>query len=110
MFSGHLLLSVLLLCITNRYVRNAMGWSDQGRKMYLSIGILLTIWEVVMIISARHHYTSDCIVALYFTPTLWYCFEYYNPHDQIPDRVHIARGIIDRKKVRLVPSESTDFA
>jgi hypothetical protein len=101
MFSGHLLLCTLLLCLVNRYVGSVMSWSALGRRLYLALGICLTIWEFFMIIAARHHYTSDCIVAFYFTPTLWYSFEYYNPHDQVPDRIHIARAIIERNKLRL---------
>jgi len=110
MFSGHLLLCTLLLCITNRYVSKAMGISRRGRRAYLSLGILLTVWEFVMIIASRHHYTADCIVALYFTPALWFCFEYYIPHDLVPDRVHIARSIIERKRIRVLSVSSMSSA
>jgi hypothetical protein len=106
MFSGHLLLCTLVLCITNRYVAKAMGLSEFGRRLYIGIGIFLTVWELVMIIAARHHYTSDCIVALYFTPALWFCFEYYNPNDLVPDRIHIARIIIARNETLIVGRNS----
>jgi hypothetical protein len=112
MFSGHLLLCTLILCLVNRYIAQVMSWSDKGRRLYMALGVTLTVMEFYMIIASRHHYTSDCIVAFYFTPTLWYSFEYYNPHDQVPDRIHIARAIIDTKKIRLrtAPSEPVPFA
>ena len=99
MFSGHLLLCVLALCIINRYQTKAFGWSKRASECYIAFGVILTIWEVTMIISARHHYTSDCVVALYFTPTWWFCFEYFNPHDLTPDREHIATIILNKHEL-----------
>lgn len=95
MFSGHLLLCVLIVCICNRYAYQATG-SRRMQRAILVLGTLLTICEFVAVISARHHYTSDCVVALYVTPMMWFCFEHFNPDDLQPDVDHIVDVILSR--------------
>ena len=82
MFSGHMLLCVLITCAVHEYAPRTMG--PMVGRFILACCVVLTFTEAVTIIGARHHYTSDVVVAVYVTPLVWMQYLAWHP-DLEPD-------------------------
>jgi hypothetical protein len=93
MFSGHLLLCALIVCMTMRYAQPSLGISPANARLLVGLTVVLTMVQSVLIIAARRHYTSDVLVALYVTPMLFYWHDTFAPNDLEPDHVRIASAI-----------------
>jgi len=99
MFSGHILLCALITCMTYRYAAASLGISQRAALGLTAVGVGLTLTQAVLILAARHHYTSDVVVALYVTPMLFYWWSYtVDPVDLQPDHERIAHAIVLRKE------------
>jgi hypothetical protein len=93
MFSGHLLLCIIIVCMCYRYGNDCLA-NPKWAKILFYFAILLTTIEFVMILAARHHYTSDLIVSIYVTPLMWYSYNtIWEPFDLEPDHLDIERMI-----------------
>jgi len=80
--------------MTYHYAQASLGISRFSALVLTGIGVLLTIAQAFLIISTRHHYSSDVIVALYVTPMLFYWFTYsFEKEDAQPDHERIAQAI-----------------
>jgi len=95
MFSGHMLQMILFVLIINHYGRQCFQVSKCVHLFIVTIALLLCIAQSCVILMARHHYTSDIIVAAYVTPLLWY---FYNnaihKEDMKPNHERIAKRLL----------------
>eukprot|EP01065_Artemidia_motanka_P025747 TRINITY_DN30712_c0_g1_i1.p1 TRINITY_DN30712_c0_g1~~TRINITY_DN30712_c0_g1_i1.p1 ORF type:complete len:365 (+),score=36.45 TRINITY_DN30712_c0_g1_i1:50-1144(+) len=73
-FSGHMLLMWMGMCILWTYGDGAWGLERLGigHKLLLCLGLAFVIAQACMILAARHHYSVDVVVASYTTPLLWH--------------------------------------
>ncbi len=97
MFSGHMLLCLLAFLVIDRYggyiCFKPRWWIPSVlQKNPISLMILiLAVTQSILILAARHHYTSDVICAYYVTPMLWYWHNtYLSEEDVVPDWKRIA--------------------
>ena len=95
MFSGHIFLCLVIVCLLNQYGVKAFWIPQSWNNVIVAVALVLSLIETILIISARHHYTADVVVAWYLTPLL--VFFYNNkihPLDLTPNRRSIALKII----------------
>jgi hypothetical protein len=105
MFSGHMLLCLLLTLAVLRYGEAAFWIARRHNMVLVAVCLALCVAQSYLILAARHHYTSDVVVAWYVTPLLWY---YFNtavyPRDLKPDIVAIAHHVLQHKHVEHIES------
>jgi len=96
MFSGHMLQMILFVLMIHRYGQKCWVISRTQHRVVLAIVSLLCVAQSCVILMARHHYTSDIVVAFYVTPLLWY---FYNNEidktDRTPNHERIAAQVLD---------------
>ncbi|CAK9021768.1 Phosphatidylinositol:ceramide inositolphosphotransferase 2 (Inositol-phosphorylceramide synthase 2) (AtIPCS2) (IPC synthase 2) (Protein ENHANCING RPW8-MEDIATED HR-LIKE CELL DEATH 1) (Sphingolipid synthase 2), partial [Durusdinium trenchii] len=98
MFSGHMLLMLVLTLVVHEYSEAALWISKKQANLLTLLCVVLCLVESVLILAARHHYTSDLVVAFYTTPLLWSSYSrHLHPADLKPDIVGIARQILERQ-------------
>eukprot|EP01065_Artemidia_motanka_P036119 TRINITY_DN4401_c0_g1_i1.p1 TRINITY_DN4401_c0_g1~~TRINITY_DN4401_c0_g1_i1.p1 ORF type:complete len:353 (+),score=74.23 TRINITY_DN4401_c0_g1_i1:101-1159(+) len=95
-FSGHLLITVSMLCVLWTYGGRCWGLESRGHTILFCVMLIPALAQTVMILSARHHYSVDVVVAWYTTPLLW---NFHNtalmPEDDfVPDHVALARWVL----------------
>ena len=77
MFSGHVMLCVILVAAVREYAPRALG-TRAGRALFAAAVVLLAC-EALSIIAARVHYTTDVVVAVYVTVMMWQLLLVYSP-------------------------------
>jgi hypothetical protein len=76
-FSGHVFLLVMSILFIHQYGPKFWQYEPNGWKdiVLTSFAIGLAVTQIFLILSSRHHYTVDVVVALYTTPMLWHFFD-----------------------------------
>lgn len=76
LFSGHMLHLIIFVSTFCRYADACFAPRIKGRSVSVLKFLLwcTVLVQAVGIISLRHHYTVDVVVACYFTPLLWYWY------------------------------------
>lgn len=109
LFSGHILLCLVIVCLLAQYGAGAFQISTEINTVVVSIAIAFAVAESYLILAARHHYSSDIVVAWYLTPMI-YCIHRYIlcPLDTLPGRTFEDDG--DSSSAEFCYSESSDAA
>eukprot|EP01062_Namystynia_karyoxenos_P073751 TRINITY_DN70573_c0_g1_i1.p1 TRINITY_DN70573_c0_g1~~TRINITY_DN70573_c0_g1_i1.p1 ORF type:complete len:399 (+),score=127.31 TRINITY_DN70573_c0_g1_i1:76-1197(+) len=96
-FSGHMLICILLVLAVNRYGAAAFELQRTAHRCLVGFLFLAAIAQTYMILGARHHYTVDVVCAWYVTPMLWHVHNSEAPADVEPDVAAIARRVLSKK-------------
>ncbi|GBG30559.1 Phosphatidylcholine:ceramide cholinephosphotransferase 3 [Hondaea fermentalgiana] len=95
MFSGHMLLMLVLSISVFHYGESAFWISPKRNRIIGAALLVLCVLETFLILASRHHYTSDLVVAWYITPLLWYYHSTkLHPRDARPDLDAIAYRVL----------------
>ena len=98
-FSGHMTVTLVSLCVLFKYGQRMFALSDGGFRGLMTFAIILCITQAMLIITVRHHYTIDVVVASYLIPLLWDVFGHRGPADMAVDKAAIARKVLGRPLV-----------
>eukprot|EP01065_Artemidia_motanka_P035392 TRINITY_DN43309_c0_g1_i1.p1 TRINITY_DN43309_c0_g1~~TRINITY_DN43309_c0_g1_i1.p1 ORF type:complete len:356 (+),score=76.07 TRINITY_DN43309_c0_g1_i1:60-1127(+) len=96
-FSGHMLITLLVCCTFHRYGAAALQLRRTGHMAVLAVMVVAAIAQSYMILGARHHYTVDVVAAWYVTPLLWHFYNSEMPADFEPNMFPLARKVLGRR-------------
>jgi len=103
-FSGHMTVTMVSLCLLLKYGQRMFALSDGGFRGLIAFAVLVCITQAMLIISVRNHYTVDVVVASYVIPLLWDVFERRGPADMAVDSAAIARKVLGRPALVTTPT------
>eukprot|EP01063_Lacrimia_lanifica_P039219 TRINITY_DN8567_c0_g1_i1.p1 TRINITY_DN8567_c0_g1~~TRINITY_DN8567_c0_g1_i1.p1 ORF type:complete len:337 (+),score=110.27 TRINITY_DN8567_c0_g1_i1:69-1079(+) len=83
-FSGHLLITLSFVLVLHRYAAAALQLGKGAERALTLVCVAAAVAQTLVIVSARHHYSIDCVVAWYVTPLLWHSYNAEMPEDFEP--------------------------